>query len=416
MAATTRGSLTPVVRSWLATIARRICSKLCSVIALASLCTTVLLVQYSSSPLRLLSAHPDLAKRRVDTAPVAGARAVPAPLAPAGAAAPGAFLSGIGHACPSTDSSFGFCPGQLCYSRERVEAGARQDSPFAEAQDRPFDRHLRRLRRDRAAANGGRAAYLHRRAADELIDRLDLVKRDFRNALNLGCGDLHFTERLRERGLEVTAADPGARFAAAAGGVQCDEDRLPFADAAFDLVVSVGVLDSVNDLPGALTLIRRALRPDGLFLASFAGAGSLPRLRQAMRAAEEAEAADAVSPRIHPQIDVRAAGDLLGRAGFALPVADGESVTVRFGSLAQMVADLRAMGATNILAARSKRPLGRFALAAAAAEFAACADADGKTAERFEIVHISGWAPSADQPKPAKRGSATASLAEALKR
>jgi SAM-dependent methyltransferase len=297
-----------------------------------------------------------------------------------------------------------------------VEAGARQDSPYAEAQDRPFDRRLRRLRRDRAAASGGRAIYLHRRAADELIDRLDLVKRDFRNALDLGCGDLHFTERLRERGLEVTAADPGARFAATAGGVQCDEDRLPFADRAFDLVVSVGVLDTVNDLPGALTLIRRTLRPDGLFLAAFAGAGSLPRLRLAMRAAEQAEASEAVSPRIHPQIDVRAAGDLLGRAGFALPVVDVDTVTVRFRSLAKLVEDLRGMGTNNLLATRSKRPLGRTALAAAAAEFAAGADADGKTAERFEILYLSGWAPSADQPRAARRGSATASLAEALRR
>jgi hypothetical protein len=113
---------------------------------------------------------------------------------------------------------------------------------------------------------------------------------------------------------------------------------------------------------------------------------------------------------------VRAAGDLLARAGFALPVVDCDSVTVRFASLARLVADLRSMGATNLLAARSKRPLGRLALAAAAGEFAACADADGKTAERFEILYLSGWAPSPDQPQPARRGSATASLAEALGR
>jgi SAM-dependent methyltransferase len=297
-----------------------------------------------------------------------------------------------------------------------VQATPRQDGPFAEAHDRPFDRRLRRLRRDRAAASGGRAAFLHHRAADELIERLDLVKRDFGTALDLGCGDLHLTRRLRERGLDVTPADAGARFAAAAGGVQCDEDRLPFADALFDLVVSVGVLDGVNDLPGALTLIRRALRPDGLFLAAFLGAGSLPRLRQAMAAADEAEASGTATPRIHPQIDVRAAGDLLGRAGFALPVVDCERVTVRFATIAQLVDDLRGMAGTNLLAARSQRPLGRFALAAAAAEFAACADADGKTAERFEIIYLSGWAPSENQPRPARRGSATASLAEALGR
>ena len=224
-------------------------------------------------------------------------------------------------------------------------------------QDRPFDRRLRRLRRDRAAARP--IDYLHRRAADELLERLDLVRRDFRDAVDLGCGSGYLAARLRERGLDVAAADAGARFAKSAAGVQCDEDRLPFGDARFDLVVSVGVLDTVNDLPGALTLIRRALRPDGLFLAAFAGAGSLPRLREAMRAADEAEAAEAMAARIHPQIDVRAAGELLMRAGFALPVVDTETVTVRFAGLASLVADLRGMGATNMLAARSRRPLGR---------------------------------------------------------
>jgi NADH dehydrogenase [ubiquinone] 1 alpha subcomplex assembly factor 5 len=279
--------------------------------------------------------------------------------------------------------------------------------------DRPFDRQLRRLRRDRSAASGERADYLHRRLADDLIERFDLVTRDFATVLDLGCGDGYLTKRLRERGLKVVPADSGRRFAA--GGVQCDEDRLPFADSAFDLVASVGALDTVNDLPGALAVIRRALRPDGLFLGVFAGAGSLPRLRSAMRAAEEAEGAPA-APRIHPQIDVRAAGDLLARAGFALPVIDRETVTVRFSSLNRLVADLRAMGATNILAERSKRPLGKIGLAAAAADFAAHAGPDGKTAERFEFIHVSAWAPSPDQPRPARRGSATASLATALQR
>jgi SAM-dependent methyltransferase len=277
----------------------------------------------------------------------------------------------------------------------------------------PFDRRQRRLRRDRAAARAGEADYLHRRVADELIERLDLVRRSFGRALDLGSGDGILTERLRARGIEVAAADPGFVFARAREGVQCDEDRLPFADASFDLIVSVGVLDSVNDLPGALLLIRRALRPDGLFLGAMAGAGSLPRLRSAMLAADEAEGGAA--PRIHPQIDVRAAGDLLTRAGFALPVADTQAVTVRFPDLFALVRDLRAMGATNALAARSRKPVSRFALAAAAADFASRADPDGKTNERFEILHLLGWAPSPDQPKPARRGSATVSLAEILK-
>lgn len=285
--------------------------------------------------------------------------------------------------------------------------------PAEDLHDMPFDRALRRLRRDRAARSDGDARYLFRRAADELIERLDLVTRPFADALELGCGDGYLTRRLRERGLEVTAADAGALFAERAGGVQCDEDRLPFPAGSFDLIVSVGALDGVNDLPGALLLIRQALRPDGLFLAAFAGAGCLPSLRSAMHAAEKAEGGEA-SPRIHPQIDVRAAGDLLGRAGFALPVADVEGVTVRFSSILQLIHDLRAMAATNILRRRG-HPFGRFGLAAAMADFERRGDADGKTGERFEIVFMSGWAPGPDQPQPARRGSGTASLADALK-
>ena len=149
---------------------------------------------------------------------------------------------------------------------------------------------------------------------------------------------------------------------------EAGETDLPATSGPFDLVTSLGLLDTINDLPGALALIRRALRPDGLFLAAFAGAGSLPRLRRAMRAAEGAEGLGP-SPRIHPQIDVRAAGDLLVRAGFALPVVDRDVVEVLYPSLAELVADLRAMGATNSLARRSRRPFTKLGLAAAAADF-----------------------------------------------
>lgn len=280
--------------------------------------------------------------------------------------------------------------------------------------DKPFDRQLRRLRRDRAARTFANADYLHRRAAHELLERLDLVKRDFTDALVLGSADGFAAAALRERGLSAVSADAGSAFARSSRGIQCDEDRLPFAEGSFDLVLSVGVLDSVNDLPGALTLIRRALRPDGLFLAAFAGAGSLPRLRAAMAAAEAAEGG-AAAPRIHPQIDARAAGDLLQRAGFALPVVDRDTVAIRFSGLSGLIADLRAMAGTNILQGRSRRPLTRYGLAAAYAAFASEAEPDGKTAEIFDILYLIGWAPSPDQPRPARRGSATASLAEALK-
>jgi SAM-dependent methyltransferase len=261
--------------------------------------------------------------------------------------------------------------------------------------DGPFDRGLRRLRRDRAARSG--ADYLFRHMADELVARLDLVTRPFADALDLGCAGFHLSERLRQRGLRVTGSDG-------------DEDRLPFAPASFDLIVSAGALDTVNDLPGALIQIRRALRPDGLFLAAFLGAGSLPRLRRALRAAEEAEGRPA-APRIHPQIDVRAAGDLLTRAGFALPVADAERLNLRYPAFATLIADLREAAATNILSARDRRPFGRIGLAAATADF----EEEGGTVERFEIVHLSGWAPAPGQPKAAPRGSGSVSLADTLR-
>lgn len=279
----------------------------------------------------------------------------------------------------------------------------------------PFDRRLRRQRRDRAARGKAAANPLLRRVAEDLLERLDLVTRRFERALDLGCGPGDLTAGLQARGMEVAACDAGALFAAGAGGEQCDEDRLPFAPGSFDLIVSAGTLDSVNDLPGALIQVRRLLRPDGLFLAAFAGAGSLPILRRSLAAADEAEQHPA-SPRLHPQIDLRAAGDLLARAGFALPVADDEPLTVRYSGLPQLVADLRSLAWTNLLSARSRQPFGRLGYAAACAQFRRAADPDGKVPERFRIIHLSGWAPSPDQPQPARRGSATASLAQALGR
>jgi len=259
----------------------------------------------------------------------------------------------------------------------------------------PFDKKLRRLRRDRAAAGG--SGFLLRLMADELLARLDLVTRPFAEALVLGGGD-DLAARLGERGLAVTCTD-------------ADEDRLPLAPDAFDLILSAGALDTVNDLPGALIRIRRALRPDGLFLAAFAGAGSLPRLRRALRAAEEAEGRPA-APRLHPQIDVRAAGDLLTRAGFALPVADAETLEIRYPALATLVADLRGLAAGNLLVARDRRPFGRIGFAAATADF----EEAGGTVERFEMIHLAGWAPAPGQPTAAPRGSGAVSLADALKR
>ncbi|QTH22925.1 methyltransferase domain-containing protein [Rhizorhabdus wittichii] len=277
-----------------------------------------------------------------------------------------------------------------------------------------FDRSLRRLRRGRAAARFADHAFLIDHMADELAERLAMVTRDFGRALILGCHDGRIARRFAAPGRRIVNADPGFAFARAAGGVQCDEDRLPFADASFDLVVAVGTLDTVNDLPGALTLIRRVLRPDGLFLGAFAGAGSLAWLKRATLAADSATHGGAAA-RIHPQVDVRAAGDLLSRAGFALQVADGEPLDVGYGDPIRLIHDLRGMAATNILAQRARTAPGRAWLAELFGRFQAEAGPDGRLRESFDLVYLSGWSPSPDQPKPAKRGSATASMIEALR-
>jgi len=269
-----------------------------------------------------------------------------------------------------------------------------------------FDAAARRRRRDRAAAGDYAAhAFLRETMVDGLLERLAAVKRDFADVLDVGASDT----ALMVPGARVARMDPGFAFARASGGVQADEDRLPFADASFDAVLSAGVLDQVNDLPGALSLIRRTLRPDGVFLGAFLGAGSLPALRAAFRAAE----GDRPAPRLHPQIDVRSAGDLLVRAGLTLPVADVETLDVRYASFGRLLDDLRGSALGNILTARTGMTRGTLARAAAA--FAEAAGPDGRTTERFSIVFLTGWAPDASQPQPARRGSATASLAAALK-
>ena len=275
-----------------------------------------------------------------------------------------------------------------------------------------FNRNLRRLRRDRAAADFAGHGFLVEHIGDELLHRLGLVTRIFGSALILGAFDGRLPRALSARGIRAVAADAGFAFARASGGVQCDEDRLPFADASFDLVMSAGVLDTVNDLPGALALIRRVLRPDGLLLAGFVGAGSLPRLRAATLAADSASGA--VPPRLHPQIDVRSAGDLLVRAGFALPVADGDRLTVGYRDPLRLARDLRGMAGGNMLQDQKPPFFGRQRLALLCDAFAAQAGPDGRTAEIFEIVCLTGWSPGPDQPRPARRGSAAASLADIL--
>lgn len=252
--------------------------------------------------------------------------------------------------------------------------------------------------------------FLYRTMLDELIDRMADVQRDLPEALVIGCPDGSAKAALEAMGKHVACIDPGFLAAKANGGVQGDEDVLPFADNSFDLILACGTLDSVNDLPGALILMRRALRPDGLMLAAFAGAGTLPRLRAALMAGE----GDRPGQHIHPQVDVRSAGDLLSRAGFAMPVADGETLTIRYGDMLRLMHDLRGMGGGNVLTSRPPM-LGRTALMQAAAHFADAADADGRTAEQMAILYLSGWKPDPSQAQPARRGSGKMSLSEALK-
>ncbi len=231
-----------------------------------------------------------------------------------------------------------------------------------------------------------------------------MVTVPFARALDLGCSYGSLTRALQERGMEVIACDAGARFVETIGGVQCDEDMLPFAPGSFDLIVSAGVLDSVNDLPGALVQCRRALKPDGLFLAGFVGAGSLTRLKEALLSAD-AGAGGGVPQRVHPQIDVRAAGDLLARAGFIITVADSEPLDVRYADPFRLMADLRGMAGTNLLAGQEPPWLGRQRLAALSEAFGATADADGRVREHFELIVMTGWAPGADRPQHGpKRG------------
>lgn len=269
-----------------------------------------------------------------------------------------------------------------------------------------FDRARRRVRRDRAAPRFADTSFIRDWMLEGIAERLDAVRRDFTDVLDLGCFDGGFVP---PPGTRVTRVDAGARFAAMAGGMQGEEDQPHFPEGSFDLVVAAGSLDTVNDLPGALALIRRALRPDGLFLGAFLGGATLSTLRAVLLEAE----ADRPAARVHPQIDVRAAGDLLVRAGFALPVADVENLDVRYADLFALVRDLRGMAGTSLLP--SSPPLGRSAVARAAAAFAARADTGGRTTERFDAIFVTGWAPDPSQPQPARRGSATASLAAALK-
>ena len=261
-----------------------------------------------------------------------------------------------------------------------------------------FDNTRRLAIRARAASHGFEKAFLVQTMANELAERLSYVSRKFENILVTG---------------------PIAQFADSILGTQAysltknlmlEEDILPFAPESFDLILSAGTLDSVNDLPGTLVQIRRTLKPDGLFLGTLFGAGSLRTLKAAMLHAE----GEQVRPHIHPQIDLRAASDLMTRTGFALPVADIDTLEVRYSDWRRLVRDLRESGASNALS--GPRSFNRSMPNALDISWQAMADPDGRVTENFNFLQLSGWGPSASQPKPAARGSATVSLADALKK
>jgi NADH dehydrogenase [ubiquinone] 1 alpha subcomplex assembly factor 5 len=281
-----------------------------------------------------------------------------------------------------------------------------------------FDRRLLIRRRDRVAAGAAAHDFLLARVAEDLVERLSAINRTFAVAANLGAYHGLLGRRLRQlSGIEkVTDVEPAPRLLAQCDGprLQADEENLPFAERSLDLVASGLSLQLVNDLPGAFIQVRRALKPDGLFLGAMLGGSTLTELRTAFLVAEE-EMEGGVSPRVAPFADVRDLGALLQRAGFALPVADSDTVTATYPDPLALMRDLRAMAASNPLTARRKMPLRRATLARAIAVYRERFGLpDGRIAATFEIVTLTGWAPHESQQKPLAPGSARTRLADAL--
>ena len=268
-----------------------------------------------------------------------------------------------------------------------------------------FDRRLLRARQSRAFKQGP-VTFLLDRVAEEMAERLAAVKRDFAEAADIWTPGDALRKPLADRLKSFTHLDV----------LGDPQEVLPFQQGALDLVVSALALQFVNDLPGVLAQIRRALKPDGLLLAAMIGGDTLNELRQCFAAAE-AELEGGVSPRVAPFADLRDAGHLLQRAGLALPVTDVDRIVVRYDSAFALMADIRRMGASNILVERRRAPTRRATMLRMAQLYAKrFADADGRIRATFDVVWLSGWAPHESQQRPLKPGSATASLAEAVKK
>ena len=284
-----------------------------------------------------------------------------------------------------------------------------------------FDRTLVRRHRDRAAPGLEAHDFLFRHTAEAIGGRLADVSRQFPRVLDLGCHGGEVASVLQGRGdiEELVQCDLSTAMARRAAGsghptVVADEEFLPFAGSSFDLVISNLSLHWVNDLPGALIQIRRALKPDGLFLGAMLGEGTLAELRESLMAAE-IEIAGGVSPRLSPFADLRDAAGLLQRAGFALPVADLEPVAVSYENAFRLFADLRGMGEANATLARNPAPPPRALWPETARRYAdGFAGADGRIPATFRVIHLLGWSPHENQPKPLRPGSASSRLADAL--
>lgn len=281
-----------------------------------------------------------------------------------------------------------------------------------------FDRELITRRRNRAAAEAPEHDFLLTWAADDIVERLSFVRRSFQTAVVLGAWHGVLGKRLREQCSIplVIEQDAAAGMLAHCQGptVLADEETVPFREGSLDLVASALSLQLVNDLPGTLIQIRRALRPDGLLLASVLGGRTLIELRSALLEAE-AEIEGGASPRVAPFADVRDLGALLQRAGFALPVADAETLAVTYPSTLHLMRELRAFGAANPLLARRRSPLKRATLWHACEIYADRFPApNGRVTATFEIVTLTGWAPHESQQRPLAPGSAQTRLADAL--
>jgi SAM-dependent methyltransferase len=267
-----------------------------------------------------------------------------------------------------------------------------------------FDRALLRTRQSRALGLGP-ATFLLDRVAEDMAERLHAVLREFKTAADVGTPGDQVRTALTGRTDKIARIDR----------LDLESEPLPLEPESLDLAVSALAFQFVNDLPGVLAQIRRALKPDGLLLAAMIGGDTLTELRQSFAAAE-AELEGGVSPRVAPFADLRDVGALLQRAGFALPVTDVDRVVVRYDSAFALMQDLRRMGATNVLVERRRIPTRRATTLRMAQVYGErFADADGRIRATFDVIWLSGWAPHESQQKPLKPGSAKAGLAEAVK-